>query len=96
MTKTVSIEWSKYNIRANSVAPGVIKTEGTQRYPTAFLDRASSVTPVHRLGTPTEVAHLILFLASPETAGFITGQTYYVDGGQSLYGDLMAELNAKL
>jgi len=88
LTKTLAIEWSRYNIKLNSVAPGVIESTGTQRYPEAILDDAKKATPLSRLGTCEEVAYLITFLASEKLSGFITGQTYYIDGGQSLSGDI--------
>jgi citronellol/citronellal dehydrogenase len=84
LTKTLAVEWSKYGIRTNSVAPGVIESTGTTKYTPEFLSAAVKSAPMERLGTVREVAHLVCFLASPKSAGFITGQTYYVDGGQSL------------
>ena len=43
-------------------------------------------TPLHRLGHEREVSHLVVYLASKK-ADFVTGQTFYIDGGQSLWGD---------
>jgi len=87
ITKTLSIEWSSYNIKINSVAPGVIISSGTDRYGSHFLDQAKAATPLGRHGTVEEVSHLITFLSSEKAASYITGQTYYIDGGSSLWGD---------
>ncbi|MHB8873612.1 MAG: SDR family oxidoreductase [Myxococcaceae bacterium] len=87
LTKTLAIEWVVHGIRVNAIAPGVIKTTGTAQYPPEILEVARKATPVKRMGTPEEVAHLILYLASKQ-ADFITGQTLYIDGGQSLWGDI--------
>lgn len=86
LTKTLAVEWSQFGIRVNAVAPGVIKTTGTKQYPPELLETASKANPLMRLGGPEEVAHLITYL-SCRYADFITGQTYYIDGGASLWGD---------
>lgn len=90
LTKTLAVEWSKYGIRTNAIAPGVIESTGTTKYVPEFLIAARDSAPMQRLGTTKEVCHLALFLASNKTAGFITGQTYYVDGGQSIGSDIFA------
>lgn len=87
MTKTIAVEWATHGIRANAVAPGVIATTGTAQYPPELLEFGRKATPLKRLGTAEEVARAIVFLAS-DAADFITGQTLYIDGGQSLWGDL--------
>ena len=87
LTKTLAVEWAMYGIRVNAVAPGVIKTSGTDQYPPELLEAAAHRSPLRRLGTANEVAHLIVYLASTE-ADFITGQSFYIDGGQSLWGDI--------
>jgi len=96
ITKTLAIEWSKFGIRINSVAPGVIITTGTSQYPPSFMAQAKERTPVNRLGTKEEVATLILYLSSQVASGFITGQTYYIDGGQSLNGPIVPLTSANL
>ncbi|WP_026999582.1 SDR family oxidoreductase [Eisenibacter elegans] len=90
LTKTLAVEWSVYNIRVNAVAPGIIQTSGLETYPPEvqqMLNRAPKTIPAKRLGTADEVAHSVLFLASP-FAEYITGETLYVDGGQRLWGDM--------
>jgi len=86
MTKTLAVEWALHGIRVNAVAPGVILTSGTKQYPPELLDRAEKANPLHRLGTAEEVSHLITYLAS-RYADFVAGQTFYIDGGASLWGD---------
>lgn len=86
VTKTLAVEWAQHGIRVNAVAPGVIKTSGTAQYPPELLDVARRATPLKRLGSAEEVSHLIAYLAS-RYADFITGQTLYIDGGMSLWGD---------
>lgn len=88
LTKTLAVEWSKYNIRTNAVAPGLIDSIGTTKYTPEFMKAAREGTPMKRLGTTKEVANLVLFLASNEAASYITGQTYYIDGGQSLGSEI--------
>ncbi len=89
MTKSLAIEWAQHGIRVNAVAPGVIKTTGTAQYPPALLEMGRKATPIKRLGRDEEVSHLIVYLGS-KAADFITGQSFYIDGGQSLWGDIFA------
>ncbi len=86
MTKTLAVEWALHGIRVNAVAPGVIVTSGTKQYPPALLDTAEKANPLKRLGTAEEVSHLITYLAS-RYADFVAGQTFYIDGGASIWGD---------
>jgi citronellol/citronellal dehydrogenase len=86
MTKTLAVEWARHRIRVNSVAPGVIKTEGLRVYPQDMIREINSRIPMKRMGSPGETAHTIAFLASPAGAYF-TGATLRMDGGQSLWGD---------
>lgn len=87
LTKTLAVEWSKYNIRVNAVAPGIIQSSGLENYPPELLHGLSENIPMGRLGTTEEVAWLTLFLSSP-MAAYITGETVVVDGGQRLHGDV--------
>lgn len=86
MTKTLAVEWAQFGVRVNAVAPGVILTTGIKQYPPELLQAAVEHTPLHRLGSAEEVSHLIVYLASTY-ADFITGQTFCIDGGASLWGD---------
>jgi citronellol/citronellal dehydrogenase len=86
LTKSLAIEWAKHNIRVNAIAPGIIQSSGMKNYPPQLLEGISESIPMKRLGTVEEVAHLTTFLVSP-MAGFITGETVYVDGGNRLAGE---------
>jgi 3-oxoacyl-[acyl-carrier protein] reductase len=86
-TKTLALELGPFGITANAIAPGFISSAMTQqtadRIGVSFDDFQKSVaagTPVRRVGEPEDVANAIAFFAS-ESAGFITGQVLYVDGG---------------
>jgi hypothetical protein len=85
-TKTLALEWSKYDIRLNCVAPGTILSSGMRTYPEAVQDvaaRGARTVPAARLGTESEVSAGVVFLLSP-AAAFITGQTLGIDGGSSM------------
>ena len=87
MTKTLAVEWARHGIRVNAIAPGFIKSSGTDQYPQEILDRALKASPMRRGGTPDEVARLAVIMAS-DTLDFVTGETWYIDGGQKLWGDV--------
>lgn len=87
LTKSLAVEWSRFNIQLNAVAPGIIGSTGLENYPPDFLKGIEERIPAKRMGTVDEVAWLTLFLCSP-MAHYITGETVYVDGGQRLWGDL--------
>jgi NAD(P)-dependent dehydrogenase (short-subunit alcohol dehydrogenase family) len=84
MTKGLAVEWAKYGIRVNCVAPGITDSlmvrENLGANPEAFAQRVGRV-PLARLGQPEEQASAMLFLASDDAA-YITGHTIPVDGGQ--------------
>jgi citronellol/citronellal dehydrogenase len=86
MTKTLAVEWSPYNVAVNSIAPGIIRSSGMDRYPEELVEMGRQRTPMKRLGTPEEVAELCAYLAS-DAASFVTGETWYIDGGAHLWGD---------
>lgn len=87
LTKTMAAELGIYGIRTNSVLPGVVETAMTR--PMLDVEGCRDVllqeTPIGRLGRPDDVAEAVAFLAGP-AAGFITGASLLVDGGQSIYG----------
>lgn len=88
LTRTLAVEWSQHGIRVNCVAPGNnIRSSGTAQYGDEALELARRATPLRRLGTPEEVARVILFLASDQN-DFVTGAIYTVDGGMPLWGDI--------
>lgn len=87
MTKTLAIEWAHFGIRVNACAPGTIRSSGTTQYGEETLELSRQNTPLKRLGTVEEVSRVIIFLASDQN-DFVTGSTYYIDGGGSLWGDV--------
>lgn len=86
MTKTLAVEWASRGLRINCVAPGIIKTSGTDQYPPELVEQSRQRTPMKRFGTPEEVADLVVFLAS-DAAAYVTGEVWYIDGGAHLWGD---------
>lgn len=87
LTKSLAVEWSKYQININAIAPGIIKSSGLDQYPPELLKNISDTIPLKRLGSTEEVAWLCLFLLSP-MSNYITGETIYLDGGQKLWGQV--------
>jgi citronellol/citronellal dehydrogenase len=86
MTRTLAVEWAQHDILINALAPGVIVSSGTKRYPPEMLERMRKATPLKRLGSENECAETILFMLSPPAA-FMTGSTLYLDGGAQLWGE---------
>lgn len=87
--RTAAIELAPHSITVNAVLPGNILTEGVEALGPEYIARMTSAIPQRRLGTVEDVAYAALFLASDE-AGFISGQTIVVDGGQVLPESHMA------
>ncbi len=83
LTKSVAKEFGSRNITCNAIAPGFIDTDMTHDLPAEFRDYVAKHAPAGRLGTPTDVAPAVMFLASKEAA-YITGQVLVVDGGLTL------------
>ncbi|MEH7613426.1 SDR family NAD(P)-dependent oxidoreductase [Gottfriedia acidiceleris] len=86
LTQNAALEYGKYNIRVNAIAPGIIDTNiikewknNERKWP--ILSRANALG---RIGTPDEIASAALFLASDE-ASFVTGATLSVDGGGLIF-----------
>lgn len=83
LTKCLAVEWGKYSITVNAVAPTFIFTPGTEEYladPASRADVVERVAALHRIGEPMDVAGAVVFLASP-AASLITGHTMLIDGG---------------
>jgi 3-oxoacyl-[acyl-carrier protein] reductase len=78
LTRSLAKELGPRGVRVNVVAPGVIATE--VELPQAIIERYQSMTSVRRLGTPEEIANVVLFLAS-DLSSYVTGETINVDGG---------------
>lgn len=77
LTKEVAIDLGQYNIRANSIHPGNIRTPMTDG-----LDVDQSLVPLGRMGEVSELSNLVLFLASDESS-FSTGAEFIADGGET-------------
>jgi len=76
-TKSLAIEYAKRGIRANVVAPGVIKTP---MHAPEYHDFLAGLHPVNRMGDISDITNAVLYL---DGAGFVTGEILHVDGGQS-------------
>jgi 3-oxoacyl-[acyl-carrier protein] reductase len=87
--RTAAIELARFKITINAVLPGNVLTEGVSDLGQAYIQTMAAAIPLKRLGTVEEIGHAVAFLASEE-AGFITGQTLVVDGGQTLPESLQA------
>lgn len=87
--RTAAIELARDGITINSVLPGNILTEGLQGMGEDYLDSMAASIPLKRLGAVEDIGNAMVFLASKE-AGYITGQTLVVDGGQILPESLEA------
>ena len=82
-TKSVAREVASRGITANAIAPGFIDTDMTRKLSDEQRQELMSRVPLGRLGSPEEVAHAVIFLAS-ENAAYITGQVLTVDGGMTM------------
>ena len=83
LTKCLAVEWGKYDIRVNAVAPTFIRTPGTESVladPAFQSNIIERIAALHRIGEPMDVAGAVVFLASP-AASLITGHTLLIDGG---------------
>jgi NAD(P)-dependent dehydrogenase (short-subunit alcohol dehydrogenase family) len=81
LARSTASEVGRFGVRVNAVAPGWIETRLTAALPAEARARAQSESLLGRLGTPEDVARVVLFLATP-LAGHVTGQVVRVDGGQ--------------
>jgi 2-deoxy-D-gluconate 3-dehydrogenase len=85
-TKALALEWNRYNINVNAIAPGYFHTEMTaplrmdKKFYEAFLKRI----PLRRFGEPEEIGPLAVYLAS-DASSYITGETIVIDGGVTAY-----------
>ena len=85
LTRSLAVEWARHGIQVNCLAPGYVNTDipraamADEKLRTLFLSRV----PARRVGEPEEVATLAVYLASA-ASDFMTGQTVYLDGGQTI------------
>jgi len=80
LTRVAAVELAPYRIRVNCVAPGAVEVERTRLESDDYAGTWGAVTPLGRIGEPVDVARVVRFLASDDSA-FVTGQTLWVDGG---------------
>ena len=83
LTKTLALEYAKYGVTVNAIAPGPVMTAMLAGVPEAIRERIIAQVPVGRIASPDEIAGVHVFLAS-EDAAFITGQVVFADGGMSV------------
>ncbi len=86
LTKALAVEWARYGIRVNAIAPGYTETELTAHFKEKEKDLYETIrgrTALKRWALPEDLAGLMIFLAS-EASAYVTGQTIYVDGGYAL------------
>lgn len=85
LTRALAVEWARYNINVNAIAPGTMETEITRKMlEDAKVRKAlESKVPMKRLGQPSDLVGTVVFL-SASGSDYITGQTIFVDGGFSI------------
>ncbi len=83
LTRSLALEAARFGVRCNAVSPGFIETDMTGELTDDQRQRLR--VPLGRLGTPAEVAAVVMFLLSPESS-YVTGQAIHVNGGLSMYG----------
>jgi len=83
-TKALAQEGAVKNITVNAIAPGYIDTDMVRAVPPAVLEKIIAKIPVGRLGKAEEIARGVLFLVADD-AGFVTGSTLSINGGQHMY-----------
>ena len=83
-TKALAQEGAKFGITVNAIAPGYIDTDMVAAVPAPVLEKIVAKIPVGRLGQASEIARAVAFLVA-EDAGFVTGSTLSINGGQHMY-----------
>ena len=85
-TKALGVEVAKHGINVNCIAPGFILTKLSNRYTEEDMKSYLRKIPLGFLGQTSDITPMMLFLADDEKSRFITGQTFVIDGGQSIDG----------
>ena len=85
LARNIAVEYGVHNVRANCIAPGLVKTDFAKALwdNPAILERSTSSAPLRRIGEPDEIAGAAVFLAS-KAAAFMTGQAVVIDGGVTI------------
>lgn len=83
-TKALAQEGAAKGVTVNAIAPGYVETDMVRAVPENVLEKIVRTIPVGRLGQPEDIARSVLFLAADE-AGFVTGSTLSINGGQHMY-----------
>ncbi|MEK9649448.1 MAG: glucose 1-dehydrogenase [Gammaproteobacteria bacterium] len=85
MVKNIAAEFGPFNIRANAIAPGLIKTDMAKALweNPSILKTVTSTNPLRRIGDPVEIAGIAVMLAS-KAGGYVNGETIVVDGGSTI------------
>jgi acetoacetyl-CoA reductase len=83
-TKALAQEGAAKGITVNAIAPGYVETDMVRAVPEEVLAKIIKTIPVGRLGQPEDIARSVLFLVSDD-AGFVTGSTLSINGGQHMY-----------
>jgi acetoacetyl-CoA reductase len=83
-TKALAQEGARFGVTVNAIAPGYIDTDMVSAVPENVLEKIVARIPVGRLGHAEEIARGVAFLCS-ENAGFVTGSTMSINGGQHMY-----------
>lgn len=86
LARTLAVEWSQYQIRVNSIAPGAIESNGFNQYPRPLLKGFYNANPMRELGTVQDIAEGCIYLTAP-SGNYITGETLVIDGGGQLWGE---------
>jgi NAD(P)-dependent dehydrogenase (short-subunit alcohol dehydrogenase family) len=82
LSRQLAVEWGPHGVRSNVVSPGLVRTPMSESFyqDPDVLRRREAAIPLGRIGSPDDMAQVVLFLAS-DRAGFVTGQEIIVDGG---------------
>jgi NAD(P)-dependent dehydrogenase (short-subunit alcohol dehydrogenase family) len=81
LTRVLSIEWARFNVRINAIAAGHFATEALTKYPKPVFEGVARTVPLQRLGEPEEHAWLVAYLASP-AGDYCSGAIFTVDGAR--------------
>jgi NAD(P)-dependent dehydrogenase (short-subunit alcohol dehydrogenase family) len=86
LTRHLAVRYGREGIRANAIAPGFIVTAtAAANVPDDVQQRLAGANPLRRLGTPDDIARVVVFLCS-DASGYLNGQVLHVDGGHQIAG----------